>query len=71
LSKAPSCVETLGSGESFSLFFARSSRDHVEAIELRHLYIEEYQIGLLSPNCRDCFEPVLTFAHDLYVGGVG
>ena len=42
--------------------------NHVEAVELRHLDVEEHQIGLIGSNRRDGFQAVLAFTYNLDIG---
>ncbi len=46
-------------------------RDHVEAVQLRHLHIQENQIGLVLAYRRDRLQSVLAFAHHFDVRNVG
>src|SRR5258705_523566 len=45
--------------------------NHIEAIELRHLHVEEYQIGLVHADGGNGLESVLTFANDFDVRDSG
>ena len=63
-------VAVVGGDEDGERHLLLQRGHHAEAIDLRHLNVEEYQIGLLALDHGDSGFSVAAFGHNLQVGFV-